>query len=156
MKSSTKVRVASLALVLGAAGAAMPTWVDVIGDARAIVGRPLTPVSYAGVARRSAYRGAAVTTAAVATTAVVATNAYAASSAEAAAAQSAQAAAAQSASTPPPAPPAGSLPVGTVVTQLPGGCVSAPVSGVEYSLCDGVYYRPAFQGNNLVYVVQVP
>jgi hypothetical protein len=27
---------------------------------------------------------------------------------------------------------------------------------VEYYNCDGVYYRPAFQGNNLVYVVQSP
>lgn len=45
-------------------------------EAQAIVGRPLTPVSYAGVARRTTrravYAGAAVTSAAVATTAVAA------------------------------------------------------------------------------------
>jgi hypothetical protein len=43
-----------------------------------------------------------------------------------------------------------------VVTQSPAGCVSAPISGVEYYLCGGNYYRASFQGNNLVYVVQKP
>lgn len=52
--------------------------VFVASEAMAVVGRPLTPVSYAGVARRTtrraAYTGAAVaTTAAVGTAAVVGT-----------------------------------------------------------------------------------
>jgi hypothetical protein len=34
--------------------------------------------------------------------------------------------------------------------------VSAPKGGVEYQNCGGVYYRAAFQGNNLVYVVEAP
>jgi hypothetical protein len=34
--------------------------------------------------------------------------------------------------------------------------VSAPIRGVNYFVCDGVFYRPAFQSNNLVYVVQQP
>jgi hypothetical protein len=43
-----------------------------------------------------------------------------------------------------------------VVAALPPGCVAAPVSGVEYYLCSGTYYRAAFQGNNLTYVVAKP
>jgi hypothetical protein len=62
----------------------------------------------------------------------------------------------QAAAAPAPPPASGPLPVGTVVGALPPGCVSAPISGVEYYLCSGTYYRPAFQGNNLVYVVQKP
>jgi hypothetical protein len=41
----------------------------VIAPAHAIVGRPMTPVSYAGVARRTTYRAAAYTTTAVAVSA---------------------------------------------------------------------------------------
>ena len=41
-----------------------------ISTAHAVIGRPLTPMSYAGVARRTTYRAAAATTAA--TTAAVA------------------------------------------------------------------------------------
>jgi hypothetical protein len=29
-----------------------------------------------------------------------------------------------------------------------------PISSIENDLCNGVYYRPAFQGNKLVYVVR--
>jgi hypothetical protein len=113
-----------------------PLRIGLVPQAHAIVGAPLTPLSYAGVARRTAYRSTvAATSAAAATTA----------------------AAAKPAAPPPPPPPAaGPLPVGMVVTQLPAGCVSAPISGVEYYLCGGNYYRASFQGNNLVYVVQKP
>jgi len=112
-----------------------------VREAAAIIGRPLTPVSYAGVARRTTRR------------AVYATSVTASSAASASASQQQQQ---QQPAAPPPSPPAGSLPVGTVVSALPSGCVSAPISGVEYYLCGGVYYRPAFQGNNLIYVVQKP
>jgi len=44
----------------------------------------------------------------------------------------------------------------TVVSALPAGCVSAPKGGVEYYRCGSVHCRPAFQGNNLMYVVQQP
>jgi hypothetical protein len=123
-----------------------PLRIGLVADAHAIVGAPATPLSYAGVARRTAYR-----------TTVAATSAAAATTA--AAQQSAAAAKAATPPPPPPAPPppaAAPLPVGTVVTKLPTGCVSAPVSGIEYYLCGGNYYRAAFQGNNLVYVVQKP
>lgn len=133
-----------------------PARTGLIGDAAAIVGRPATPVSVAGVARRSAVREVAVVeTAAVATTAA-ATSAAAASAAASAASAQAAAAQAAAAKPPAPAPAAGPLPVGAVVAALPAGCVSAPVSGIEYYLCNGTYYRAAFQGNNLVYVVSKP
>ncbi len=122
-----------------------PLRVGLVAEARAIVGAPLTPLSYAGVARRTAYR-----------TTVAATSAAAATTAAAQQSAAAAAAAAKPAAPPPPPPADGPLPVGMVVTQLPSGCVSAPISGVEYYLCGGNYYRASFQGNNLVYVVQKP
>jgi hypothetical protein len=59
-------------------------------------------------------------------------------------------------SAPPPAPTGEPLPLGTVVSTLPGGCTSTPVGGVEYFKCGGNFYRAAFQGNNLVYVTAKP
>jgi len=167
MKIASRMFIAGFALVfvVGVLVLFSPVRVSLIGEAQAIIGRPFTPLSYAGVARRTAYRSAVVVTgAAVATTAVVASSAAANSAAASQAAQSAQAsqaaaekaAAAARASALPPASGAGAAAVGTVVGQLPGGCVSAPISGVEYYLCNGTYYRTAFQGNNLVYVVAKP
>ena len=137
-------------------------------EAAAIVGAPLTPVSVAGVARRTTRRvvvaSAATTSAATASAASAqaaaqsaqasAAQAQSASQASAAQAQAAQAQAqaAQAAA----ARPAGAPAVGSVVSALPAGCVSAPTGGVEYQNCGGVYYRAAFQGNNLVYVVEAP
>jgi hypothetical protein len=107
-------------------------------------------------------------------TAVVAYSAGAASGEAAAAASQQQAAAAQqqaaaaqqqaaaakqqaAAAAPPPAAAAGQpLPVGTVVSALPKGCVSTPVGGVEYYYCGGNFYRAVFQGNQLVYVTAQP
>lgn len=79
---------------------------------------------------------------------------------QAAAAQQEAAAAKQQAGAapPPPAPAAAGdpLPLGTVVSTLPAGCVATPVGGVEYYYCSGNFYRAAFQGNNLVYVTATP
>jgi type II secretory pathway pseudopilin PulG len=50
--------------------------------------------------------------------------------------------------------PPGAPAIGTVVTTLPAGCKPETRDGVEYQNCGGVYYRAAFQGANLVYVVQ--
>jgi hypothetical protein len=112
--------------------------------AHAIIGRPMTPVSYAGAARRTVRRTGRVVVAstAVAATAVVATEAATASAARAAA--------------PPPPAPSSGVPIGTIVATLPPGCVSAPIRGINYLDCGGVFYRPTFQSNNLVYVVQQP
>ncbi len=134
--------------LLFAAGVApeAPLGVTLVPDARAIIGMPLTPMSYAGVARRTTRR-------VVYTEATVATAATA--SAAAAGAAAASAAAAQP--KPPPPPAAGPVPIGTVVMALPPGCVATPIGGVEYYNCaPGVYYRAAFQGNNLVYVAAQP
>lgn len=125
-------------------GIGLALWViDVPGDglpvrsASAVIGAPLTPASYAGVARRTTRR-------------VVYT--------EAAVASSAAAASAAHASTPPPAPPPApaALPVGTIVSALPANCEAATIGGVAYSYCGGVYYRAGFQGNNVVYIVSRP
>ena len=84
----------------------------------------------------------------------------AASQQQATAAKQEAAAAKQQAAAAPPAPPAAAagqpLPLGTVVSALPAGCVSTPVGGVEYYYCGGNFYRATFQGNNLVYVTAKP
>jgi hypothetical protein len=57
---------------------------------------------------------------------------------------------------PAPAPTGKPLPLGTVVSALPGGCTSTPVGGIEYYYCGGNFYRAVFQGNKLVYVTAKP
>ena len=103
-----------------------------------------------GVRRRAVRRTAVVVSsadaAAVATSqqqAAAAQQQAAAANQEAAAAQQ-QAAAAQATS---------GVPVGTVAQALPAGCKPVTVSNVEYQDCSGSFYKTAFQGNNLVYVV---
>src|SRR5262245_49644943 len=104
-----------------------------VGNAEAIIGMPWTPMSYAGVARRSMYREAAVASTVAVTNAAVmnaaaANAAYAnaaAAQASAANAAAAQAAAAQAAQAAAAAQTASSgLPVGTMVPNLPPGCNS--------------------------------
>lgn len=48
------------------------------------------------------------------------------------------------------------LPIGTVVTKLPEGCISETAENVQYFKCGANYYRTAFQENNLVYVTTDP
>lgn len=123
-----------------------------IRDAQAIVGAPMTPVSVAGVARRTTVRAATAATATAAATSATAQQQAATAQQQAATAQQ-QAATAQqqqAAAARPPGAPA----IGTVVNALPAGCKPETRSGVEFQNCGGVYYRAAFQGNNLVYVVQ--
>src|SRR5262245_5465623 len=88
-------------------------------DALAVVGRPLTPVSYAGVARRTTRRS-------VAAGSYYGTGYYGATATMAG------------------------------VATLPAGCarVASP-SGTIYG-CGGTYYRPYYDGPNLVYVVTPP
>ena len=136
-----------------------PTGVTLLREAHAVVGAPLTPVSAAGVARRTTRRVvAAETTAAAASTTATQQQQAATAQQQAATAQQQSATAQQQSATaqqqaaaarPPGAPAAGA-----VVTALPAGCKPETRDGVEYQNCGGVYYRAAFQGNNLVYVVQ--
>jgi hypothetical protein len=172
MRTKTSTRTPGFALMAGF------LCLGFAADAAAVVGAPLTPVSVAGVARRTTRR---VVVASAATTSAATASAASASAASAnAAAQSAQASAAQAQSASQAsaaqaqaaqaqaqaatasaasaqaaaARPAGAPAVGSVVATLPAGCVPAQKDGVEYQNCGGVYYRAAFQGNNLVYVVQ--
>lgn len=110
--------------------------------AEAVVGAPLTPVSVAGVARRTTRRAVVATSAAThatpapapATTTVVVVPAPAPAPT----------------TLPAPAPAAAAVPpIGTVVTSLPPGSQSA---GDEFVL-GTVHYRPTIQGSKLVYVV---
>jgi len=124
-----------------------------VGDAEAIIGMPWTPLSFAGVARRSMYRQAMWSAAAanVAAANAAAANAAAANAAAAQAAASnaaASAAAAQRA--------ASALPIGSTVPYLPPNCSSTVISGTNYFNCAGVYYKPGYEGNHIVYIVSQP
>lgn len=133
-----------------------PRELTLVREAHAIVGAPLTPMSVAGVARRTTARVVVAETAAVGATAAAA-NSAAVSQQQAATAQQQAATAQQQAATAQQqaaARPAGAPAIGTVVNTLPAGCVPEVKGGVEYQKCGGVYYRSAFQGNNLVYVAQ--
>jgi hypothetical protein len=130
----------------------------------------VTPVSVAGVARRTTRRTVAVasTTAATQSSAQAATAQQQSATAQqqsATAQQQSATAQQQAAATPQPAAApvaaapvaaAGALPLGTVVPALPAGCTQVAQGGVQYSKCGANYYRAVFQGNNLVYVTAQP
>jgi len=116
-----------------------PLGLTLAREAAAIIGRPMTPMSYAGVARRTPAR-------------VVPTEAGVVTSAAAASAGRQQAIAQQQAAVAQQQTQTAALAVGTVVAALPAGCVAAPKGGIEYYRCGNGYYRAVFQGNNLVYV----
>ena len=136
-----------------------------VRNAEAIIGMPMTPLSVAGVARRSMYREAAVASTVAVTNAaamdVAAANVAAANAAAAQAAAAntaaAEAAAANAAAAAANAQRAASqLPIGTMVPSLPPGCNSTVIGGVNYFNCGGVFYRAGFQGNSVVYIVSTP
>ena len=134
---------------------ATPGWA-LMREAHAVVGAPLTPVSVAGVARRTTARtvaaGSAATSATAQQQAASAQQQKATAEQQAATAKQQEATAKQQQAA--AARPAGAPPAGTVVSTLPAGCKPETTSGVEYQNCGGVLYRSGFQGNNLVYVVQ--
>ena len=132
-----------------------------VGNAEAIIGMPRTPLSVAGVARRSMYREAAVVSTVAVTSAAAANVAaanMAAANAAAAQAAAANAAAAQAAAANAAAAQqaAAGLPVGAMVPSLPPGCTSTVIGGVNYFHCGSVFYRAGFEGNSVVYIVSVP
>ena len=57
---------------------------------------------------------------------------------------------------PPPTTPEEPLPIGTVVSKLPEGCVTTPVDNEQYYKCGPNYYRAVYQENNLVYLTTDP
>ena len=147
----SKALVVTIALpLLYLAGVApdAPAALTLVQEAHAVVGAPLTPVSAAGVARRTTRR--VVVAESTATQASAANTATAQQQSATAQQQTAMAQQQAAASSRPPGAPA----VGAVVSALPAGCKPETRNGVEYQNCGGVYYRAAFQGNNLVYVVQ--
>lgn len=122
-------------------------------DAAAVVGAPLTPVSVAGAARRTTRRVVAVeATAASSAAASTAAQQQAVAQQQAATAQQ-QAAVAQQQAAVAQQQAAAAPAVGTVVPALPAGCTPVAKGGIEYQQCGNVWYRAAFQGNNLVYAV---
>jgi len=125
-----------------------PFGLTLVRDAQALVGAPLTPLSVAGVARRSTRRVVAVETTAVAATAAAATTATAEQ--QAATAQQQAATAQQQAAA------VATPPLGSVVSALPAGCTPVTEGGVAYQKCGTVYYRAGFQGSNLIYIVVQP
>jgi hypothetical protein len=138
-----------------------PAVLTLVPEAHAVVGAPLTPVSAAGVARRTTRRvvvaESSATQASAATTATAQQQAATAQQQSVTAQQQSATAQQQSATAQQQAAatrPAGAPAVGAVVATLPAGCKPETRSGVEYQNCGGVLYRAAFQGNNLVYVVQ--
>ncbi len=147
MKKPVKVLVLGLALVmllLADLSPQPPFRLGLVREAAAIIGLPFTPLSFAGVARRTTRRALYM-------------DSLAAADANAAAATTAAATTATASAPPPPPTSSGSVPLGTVVHALPAGCVATPINGIEYYNCaPGVYYRAAFQGNNLVYVSAKP
>jgi hypothetical protein len=161
MKKSLKavaLSVAVTALFLAEVSPEAPLGVTFPREAAAIVGAPMTPMSVAGVARRTTVRVAETEmVAASAATATAAQQQQAvAKQQQATAQQQAATAQQQAAVAQQQAQAAGSPALGTVVPALPAGCAAAPKGGIEYYKCGNVYYRSAFQGNNLVYVVAQP
>lgn len=120
----------------------IPPKVVFVKEAQAIIGLPFTPLSFAGVARRTTRRLWLSEAAVAGTTAAAAT----------AAASTPPSATDAVTQAPNPATGVSAVPIGEVVQALPAGCTSVVVNNASYSDCSGVFYKPAFQGNNLVYV----
>ena len=139
MKTILKITVLTISLVLMLIADLPFLSVQLVPEAEAIFG-----------VRRRAWRRGVI----VGSTVGAASEAAAMSHQQAAPAQPQAAPAAPAA--PPPAATGKPLPLGTVVSALPGGCTSTPVGGVEYYYCGGNFYRAVFQGNKLVYVTAQP
>ena len=140
-------------LFVGGVSPDAPGALTLVQDARAVVGAPLTPVSAAGVARRTTRRVVVAESASTQQQQAATAQQQAATAQQQSATAQQQSATAQQQAAAAARPP-GAPPVGTVVSALPAGCKPETKGGVEYQNCGGVYYRAAFQGNNLVYVVQ--
>lgn len=162
MKTMVKIAIANLVLAVLLVVDIPLLPVEMVSEAEAVL----------GVRRRTARRTAVVAYSAGAATASAASAAAASSQQQAAAAQQ-QAAAAQqqaaaaqeqatqaqqqAAAVQQQAAVAGAaasaVPIGTVVDMLPQGCKAVTVDNTKFQDCGGSFYKAAFQGNSLVYVV---
>lgn len=106
--------------------ATLDTGEIVVGQASAVIGRPLTPVSYAGVARRTSRRTTRRTLAYSGAYGAYGYGAYGAYGAAATAA---------------------------AIATLPYGCGRISYAGGVYYNCAGTYYRPVYDGPDVVYIV---
>lgn len=147
-------------------------------EAEARVGRPLTPVSVAGVARRTTRRTVYATTAVVAapvyaapTTVVVSDGGSSYEEEQAALAQQqaaqeqqlaaqaqqeaakAQQEAAEAEKEAAKSQQQIAYPVGATLPSLPTGCESTTVKDESYFKCGDNWFRPAMQNGNIVYAV---
>jgi len=142
-------------------------------EAEAVVGRPLTPVSYAGVARRTTRRtvyAASTVYAAPTTTTVVVVDddheeqqaaqaqqqaAYAQQQAAEAERKAAEAEkrAAEAEQKAAQSQQQAALPLGATLPSLPAGCASTTVKNQSYFSCSPNWFRPAMQNGNIVYAV---
>jgi hypothetical protein len=136
MKTILKITTIAIVLILTIIVDIPILPVELVADADAIM----------GVRRRTRRRTAVV----VGSTTAAATASAEASQQQAAAAPQQTAPAQQQAA---PAQTSSGVPVGTVASALPGGCKAVTVSDTQYQDCGGSFYKTAFQGNNLVYVV---
>ena len=125
--------------------------VELVSEAEAVLGvrrrtrRRTAVVAYsAGAASASAATAASQQQAAAAQQQAAAAEQEAAAAQQQAAMAQQQLAASQAAS---------GVPIGTVVEALPAGCKAVTVGNSQYQDCGGSFYKAAFQGNKLIYVV---
>lgn len=144
MKTKTVMKIAAttIALVLMLIADISLLSFEIVPDAHAIFGvRRRTAVVAYSVGKASAANASAA--AASQQQAAVAQQQAATAQQQAAVAQQ-QAATSHAAS---------GVPIGTVVNTLPEGCKAVTVSNNQYQDCGGSFYKAAFQGNKLIYVV---
>jgi hypothetical protein len=157
MKSISRIAGAVIVLFLMCI-ADLPTLSEkLVPEAQAFRGRGAAFV--VGAAVGSAGSSAAAASAATAQQQAAAAQQQAAIEKEKAAAAQQQAAIAQQQAAlaqQPAVAPGRPLPLGTVVSALPGGCVSTPSGGVNYYYCGGNFYQAVYQGSTLVYVTTKP
>jgi hypothetical protein len=48
------------------------------------------------------------------------------------------------------------MPIGTTLPVLPAGATATEVNGADYYYSNGTYYRPEFNGSQVVYVASPP
>ncbi len=116
-------------------------------SAEAIVGRPATPGSVAGGARRTSRRTSRRVVrrhTAVAPVAVVAPAAVVVAPAPTVVVA------------PAAAPAAATIPIGMTIATPPSGCQDASVGGLSYLACGSTWFQPRIQAGAVVYVVVAP
>jgi hypothetical protein len=164
MKQTGRIAVAVIILFLLGIGA-LPTLSEkLVPEAQAFRGRGAAFV--VGAAVGSAGSSAAAASASASQQQAAAAQYQAATAQQQAAIEKEKAAAAQqqaaiaqqqaAVAQQPAVAPGRPLPLGTVVSALPGGCVSTPSGGVNYYYCGGNFYQAVYQGSTLVYVTTKP